>query len=295
MIAKSLSSLALILLLFISVCSAQRTVGYYDSPYIHSTSRAGRPSGRPTKRPTAQAPTRSTSPTVPRPARSTSPTAPNPAHSTSPAAGNPTSPNAGGPTSRPSTAPSNQPQSSQGQLPDIDYTLKDKAIAVWGANADLSKGSGVKRGARRKIPGFRKMQLELLAAGRPKTEATRCHMIAQSLGGQGEPNNLFACFQYFNDKAMGYFESLMRDRIPKLQGQDKCKMAVTALFTADKQYPTSVNMDANCTGSQFFNVTISNKLLENEVKINHECIPTVALGPPRFRGSATVVSGASAC
>ena len=136
---------------------------------------------------------------------------------------------------------------------------------------------------------------ELKEAGRPIEEGTRCHMIANSLGGQGEPYNLFGCFKDFNNKAMGYFEGLMSDQIPELRGQEKCKMTVTVLFTPDKGYPTSVNMDAKCKGSQFFNVTISNKLHESEVRIDHLCRPTVNLSGPGFQGSATVVPGASAC
>ena len=90
------------------------------------------------------------------------------------------------------------------------------------------------------------------------------------------------------------FEKKLKDKIRNLSGTDQCEMTVTLSFT-NKQYPTSVNMNAKCAGSQLFNVKTDNKFQEANVAVTHLCKPTIPLHGDRFEGNKTVAQGASAC
>ena len=255
MVARSFSSSALILLLLVSVSSAARIVSYDESSYIDSTSRA---SVRRTKKPKK---------TPKRP--------------------------------KPSSKPK-RPKKPTGREPVFTAISAKQVKAVWGATTILSKGTKPSSSLN-SLAGWDQIEAEILAAGGTvagptggASDRARCHMIGDALGGKGKKNNLFTCFAYFNNPGMFYFENELRKEIRSLRGTDRCEMTVTLRFTT-KKYPTSVNMNAKCRGSQFFNVNIDNALQPSNVAVQHLCRPSFPLQSGSFRGTSTIASGAGVC
>ena len=253
MIARSFSSLALILLLLASVSSAAQIGSYHTSPYIDTMSRA---------------PQLTTLP--PRPGR------------------------------RAARVSKKRTKKPTGPEPVFTAISSSQVKAVWGATTTLRKGTKPSSSLNT-LAGWKQIEAEILAAGGviagPKggqSDRARCHMIGDALGGKGRKNNLFTCFAYFNNPGMFHFERLLQNEIKSLTGTEQCEMTVTLSFTT-KQYPTSVNMNAKCKGSQFFNVNIANTLNPSNVAITHLCRPSFALQPGAFRGTSTVAAGATAC
>ena len=259
MVARSFSSSALILLLLVSICSAARIASYDESSYIDTTIRA--PGRLPPKK------------TIKKPKRS------------------------------PKPKPSRKPKPSKkptGPEPVFTAISATRVKAVWGATTILSKGTKPSSSLN-SLPGWGEIETDIKAAGGTiagskggKSDRARCHMIGDALGGKARKNNLFSCFAYFNNPGMFHFERQLQAEIKSLRGTDKCEMTVTIYFTT-KKYPTSVNMNAKCKGSQFFNVNIANAFPDRNVKIEHLCRPSFPLQPGTFRGTSTVRVGAGPC
>ena len=188
----------------------------------------------------------------------------------------------------------------RGQEPVFTAISSSQVKAVWGSSTVLTGGTKPSSSLN-SLPGWAQIATDITAAGGTvagpaggRSDRARCHMIGDALGGKGRKNNLFSCFAYFNNPGMFHFERQLQAEINSLTGTDQCEMTVTLSFTT-KQYPTSVNMDATCKGSQFFNVNIDNAFPDSNVKITHLCRPTFPLEPSSFRGTSTVFLGATAC
>ena len=184
--------------------------------------------------------------------------------------------------------------------PVIDFKPKKSASAVWRATTRLDTGWGADSKIKN-LPGWDQIEKEIRAGGGiipgPKggaSDRARCHMVGNALGGPGIRRNLFTCHKYFNAPAMSHLERLLKKEIKSLRGNEKCKMEVTLKYTT-KEYPTSVNMNARCKGRQFFNVNIANEFLRRDVKIDHLCMPSIALGPNNFTGTAIFAPNADPC
>ena len=186
-----------------------------------------------------------------------------------------------------------------GQGPVINVISASQVNAVWGATTVLTGGT---RARSVSPPGWAQIGADVVAAGGViagprggRSDRARCHMIGDALGGRGILSNLFSCFSYFNNPGMFHFERQLQTEINSLTGAQQCDMTVTLMFTSGKQYPTSINMDARCKGSQFFNANIDNAFPRNNVKIEHLCTPSFPLQPGTFSGTSSVVAGAGAC
>ena len=188
----------------------------------------------------------------------------------------------------------------RGQEPVFTFISSSQVKAVWGSTTVLTGGTKPSSSLNT-LPGWAQIETDIVAAGGTipgtaggRSDRARCHMIGDALGGKARKNNLFSCFAYFNNPGMFHFERQLQAKINSLTGTNQCEMTVTLSFTT-KQYPTSVNMNAKCNGSQFFNVDIDNAFPDSKVKIEHKCRPSFPLEPGSFRGTSTVVSGAGAC
>ena len=189
----------------------------------------------------------------------------------------------------------------RGQGPAFTALSPNQVKAVWGSSTVLSGGTKPSSSLN-SLPGWAQIATDILAAGGTvagsaggASDRARCHMIGDALGGKGRKNNLFSCFAYFNNPGMFHFERQLQAEINSLTGAQQCEMTVTLSYTPGKLYPTKVNMDAECKGSQFFNVNIDNAFPDSNVKIEHLCIPSFPLEPGSFRGTSTTISGATAC
>ena len=187
-----------------------------------------------------------------------------------------------------------------GQGPAFTAISASQVKAVWGSNTVLTGGTKPSSSLN-SLPGWAQIGTDVVAAGGKvagpkggKSDRARCHMIGDALGGKGKKNNLFSCFAYFNNPGMFHFENQLKKEIKSLTGANQCEMTVT-LTTTTKQYPSSVNMNAKCNGSQFFNVDIANAFPDSNVRITHRCQPSFPLAPGRFRGTSTLAAGAGAC